>query len=597
MKRQKKQSHAIRGGSDSEEASTRQQSPPAADAPAGFLRQNAGRLIILVAITFFAYIPAIGGNYIWDDDQYVTQNHTLQSLQGLGRIWLEPAATPQYYPLVFSSFWVEHHLWGLNPTGYHVVNVLLHICVAGFLFYILQYLGVPGAWLAALVFSLHPVHVETVAWISERKNLLSGLFYMCSAVFFLRFFKAGDAHGSDTGNEQWRYYLAGMVLFICALLSKTVTCTLPVALIVVLWWKRGRITPKEAFSMIPPLIVGAAMGLLTAWLEHSHVGAQGAEWEISIIGRFLVAGRALCFYMWKLLWPVNLIFNYPHWNVDDRVWWQYLYLISAAALFLLLWLKRDRFGRGPLSASLFFAVTLFPALGFINVFPFRYSYVADHFQYLASIGPIAFIAAAAYRKVSVYSQRKKRCFLAAAAVVLVVLAGKTWVQGYAYADSWTLWNDTLRKNPESEIAHNNIGSDLSRQGKHQEAIAHFTEALRIMPGSVRAHYNFGVELALMGRTGEAMQHYREALRIYPRDSQTLNNMGTILMKEGKSDEAIQCWKLAVDARPEYVGAHFNLMTAYQVIGDRESAMREYARIKDLDPDFAERLKNPVHAKQ
>ncbi|MGO9376395.1 MAG: tetratricopeptide repeat protein [Syntrophobacteraceae bacterium] len=265
--------------------------------------------------------------------------------------------------------------------------------------------------------------------------------------------------------------------------------------------------------------------------------------------------------------------------------------ISAALV------ETGSFRAGPFVGLAFFAVTLFPALGFINVFPFRYSYVADHFQYLASIGPIAFIAAAAYRKVSVYSQRKKRCFLAAAAVVLVVLAGKTWVQGYAYADSWTLWNDTLRKNPESEIAHNNIGSDLSRQGKHQEAIAHFTEALRIMPGSVRAHYNFGVELALMGRTGEAMQHYREALRIYPRDSQTLNNMGTILMKEGKSDEAIQCWKLAVDARPEYVGAHFNLMTAYQVIGDRESAMREYARIKDLDPDFAERLKNPVHAKQ
>ena len=349
--------------------------------------------------------------------------------------------------------------------------------------------------------------------------------------------------------------------------------------------------------MVPPLIVGAAMGLLTAWIERSHVGAQGANWGISITGRFLVAGRALCFYMWKLLWPVNLIFNYPHWNVDDRVWWQYLYLISTAALFLLLWLKRDRLGRGPLAASLFFAVTLFPALGFINVFPFRYSYVADHFQYLASIGPIAFIAAAAYRMVSGYSQRKKRCFLAAAAVVLVVLAGKTWVQGYAYADSPTLWNDTLRKNPESALAHNNIGSNLSREGKHQEAIAHFTEALRIMPGSERAHYNLGVELASMGRTGEAMQHYREALRISPRDAQTLNNVGTILMEEGRSDEAIQCWKRAVDSQPDYIGAHLNLMIAYQATGDRESAMREYARIKDLDPDYAERLKNPVHAKQ
>src|SRR5208337_3901437 len=159
--------------------------------------------------------------------------------------------------------------------------------------------------------------------------------------------------------------------------------------------------------------------------------------------------------------PVTLIFNYPHWNVDERAWWQYLYPIAAAAMFLLLWFKRDRFGRGPLAALLFFAVTLFPALGFVNVFPFRYSYVADHFQYLACIGPIAFIAAAAYLAASGYSLRKKRCLAAAAAVVLAVLAGKTWVQGYAYADSPTLWNDTLRKNPESALAHNNIGSNLS----------------------------------------------------------------------------------------------------------------------------------------
>ena len=265
-----------------------------------------------------------------------------------------------------------------------------------------------GAWLAALVFALHPVNVETVAWISERKNVLSGLFYMSSALFFLKFFRAGDFPGSDCENGQWRYYFAGMAIFICALLSKTVTCTLPVALIVVLWWKRGRVTRKEASLLVPAFIAGAAMGLLTAWLEHSHVGTQGVNLGLSIIGRFLVAGRALGFYLWKMLCPLNLIFNYPHWNVDDRVWWQYLYPVAVAALFLILWLKRGRFGRGPLAASLFFAVTLFPALGFVNVFPFRYSYVADHFQYLAGIGPIAFIAAAAYRIVSGCSPKEKK---------------------------------------------------------------------------------------------------------------------------------------------------------------------------------------------
>ncbi|MFZ0929155.1 MAG: tetratricopeptide repeat protein [Syntrophobacteraceae bacterium] len=663
--------------------------------PNSKIRPEIWKVLLLLAVTVLAYTSAIKGGYIWDDDMYVTGNETLKSVEGLARIWTQPQASPQYYPLVFTTFWLEHQAWGLNPFGYHLVNVLLHACVACLLCYLLLSLEVPGAWLAALVFAVHPVNVETTAWISERKNLLSGFFYMLSAIAFLRFYGVGRwaVHRSAT-SEQWTvnseqkklsnqnppcpplekainsvrstapgaidpgsflpregaksrrkkirsrgerelqtvfdskgvdgsaktpagfsllflrgfaasrenliYYCIGFTLFVCALLSKTVTCTLPVALLLVLWWKRGRITRGEALSLAPLFAAGAGMGLMTAWLERTHVGASGADWGLGLAERFLVAGRALCFYAGKLLWPFHLSFNYERWAVDGGVWWQYLYPLAVAVVLLALWMARGRIGRGPMAAALFFAASLFPTLGFFDVFPFRYSYVADHFQYLASIGPIVLLAACASGYVLQHHRRRLALFTAAAVLVVSVLGIKTWSQGNIYADSWTLYNETLKSNPDSVLAHNNLGSLLSKQGKHDEALAHFTEALRVRPGFgislenvSMTYYNMGVELAAQGKIDEAIERYEEALEVKPDLEKVQNNLGSLLAQKGRVEDAVRCWAKAVKIKPDYAGAHYNLMIGYTQLGDSLAARREYDRIKSLDPALAEKARSMI----
>ncbi|HOW19171.1 MAG TPA: O-GlcNAc transferase, partial [Phycisphaerae bacterium] len=337
----------------------------------------AGLLLLALAV----YIPAMRGGFVWDDDDYVTENRTLRSLDGLGRIWFDIRATPQYYPLVFTSFWLEYHLWDSRPGGYHVVNILLHGTSAVLLWLVLRRLAVPGAWFAAAVFAVHPVHVESVAWITERKNVLSGVFYLSAALVWLRFAGLDCPRAAEPRRRS--LYAIGLFLFACALLSKSVTASLPAALLLVLWWKRGRIARGDFLPLVPFFALGAVMGLITAWVERHHVGAEGAEWALSAAERCLIAGRALWFYAAKLIWPVRLTFIYPRWPIDSGVWWQYLYPIAAVAAIGLLWGLRRRIGRGPLVAVLFFAITLAPALGFFDVYPMRYSFVADHFQYHA----------------------------------------------------------------------------------------------------------------------------------------------------------------------------------------------------------------------
>jgi hypothetical protein len=349
----------------------------------------------LLAVVIAAHFPASRNAFIWDDDSYLTGNALVQAPDGLGKIWFEPSASPQYYPLVFSTFWLEHRLWGLNPSGYHWVNILLHAGATVLLWVALLRLSVPGAWLAALLFGIHPVHVESVAWIAERKNVLSGFLYLGAFLACLRVFRLDGRSGANAGEEfDRRAYASALVLFAGALLSKTVTATLPLAVAIVYWWKRGRFDgPKFWKRLAPFLLLGAVAGGTTAWLEVIHVGARGADWSLSAMDRILVAGRAVWFYAGKIVWPADLMFVYPRWRIDSGNPLQYIPPLGAAALVLLLWRWKDRLGRGPLAAACYFGVTLAPALGFLNVYPMRYSFVADHFQYLASIGVLTLVAA------------------------------------------------------------------------------------------------------------------------------------------------------------------------------------------------------------
>jgi tetratricopeptide (TPR) repeat protein len=531
----------------------------------------------LLGATLIAYLPALNGRLLWDDDAHVTKP-ALQSFEGLWRIWFQLGATQQYYPLLHSAFWIEHRLWGDAVTGYHLVNVVLHAAAACLVVMIVRRLSLPGAWLAGFVFALHPVCVEAVAWISEQKSTLSAVFYLGSALAYLHF---------DETRRRSRYLLA-LGLFVLALLTKTVTATLPAALLVVLWWRRGRLEWKrDVLPLLGWFPLGAAAGLFTAWVEKRFVGAEGADYTLTVAQRFLLAGRAICFYAAKLAWPVNLTFTYPRWTINPGQWWQYLFpagVVVAVAVLCLL----ARRNRGPLAGFLIFSGTLFPVLGFLNVYPFRYSWVADHFQYLACLGVIV-PAACALAGAAVRIPLIKTHGAAFAAMLLVVPGVLTWRQCGMYGDAETLYRETLQRNPASYMAHVNLGNLLlERPGRLPDAIAEYEAALRIRPDNAEAHNSLGAALMRTpGRVADAIAEFETALRSKPDYAEAHNSLGSALMQTpGRSADGIAEFETALRLRPDYVEAHVNLGNALlDIPGRRQDAIAEFETALLIQPDF------------
>jgi hypothetical protein len=323
-------------------------------------------LLVLVV-----YLPALSGQFLSDDDSNVTKRAPLRSFAGLSRIWFEPGATQQYYPLTHTSFWLDYHLWGLNPFGYHVENVLLHALSSILLWLTLRRLAVKGAWLGAALFALHPVCVESVAWITERKNTLSAFFFLSAILASLEFWlpqsvlaKTGPNRpglASDNPYGPRKFYWLTFVLYLCALWSKTATVALPVIVLLLLWWKRGGFARRNLIFLVPFFAAGTAMGLITMWVESHDLGATGLEWEgISRLQRGLIGARALWFYLGKLFWPHPLMFMYPRWNVRAGDPLAYLPLAAGIALLLLLWRYRQGWGRPVLFVAAYFVCMLVP---------------------------------------------------------------------------------------------------------------------------------------------------------------------------------------------------------------------------------------------
>ena len=443
---------------------------PAPAATRSFARQQWLFAAALLVAVLLAYQPAWQGGFVWDDDSHVTKPE-LRSWHGLYRIWFELGATPQYYPLVCTTFWVEHKLWGDATLGYHLVNLLLHATSALLVALVLRRLAIPGAYLAAAIFALHPVCVESVAWITELKNTLSGVFCLTALLSYLRFDQT----------RKTSLYLGALGLFVLALLSKTAIVMLPVALLVIAWWQRGRLSwRRDVLPAVPFFLASAAAGLLTVWVEREIVGAQGTSFQMTVVERCLLAGRVIWFYLGKLFWPTGLTFFYPRWQVSQAVWWQYLFPAAALLLGAGLWMLRGRW-RGPLAGLLFFVAMLFPVLGFFGVFYFTYSFVADHFQYLASLGVIALVSAGVALLLGRWGLWRRPVGYAVCFTLLATLGVLTWRQCWMYADLETFYRTTIDRNPACWMAHNNLGPLLVARGRVDEAIAQYRKALEIKP--------------------------------------------------------------------------------------------------------------------
>src|SRR5437762_1954818 len=496
----------------------------------------------LVALTVLAYLPAVRNGFIWDDDAWLMHNRTLEGANGLYRLWFDLLALQQYYPITGTAFWIQYQLWGFHPFGYHAVNVALHTLNAVLFWFVLRKLGLRGAWFAAAVFAVHPVMVESVAWVTEIKNLLSTAFFLGSVLAYLNF---ENLERRDLPRRDG-WFVFSLLLFICALLSKSVTCSLPVVLAILIWWKRERIRPADFRPLLPYFLVGLPMGLLTAWLEVHHVGAAGAFFNLEFYQRCIIAGRAILFYFFKLVWPNDLTFIYPRWEVTSL--WLLLVPAFVALCLLALWFLRKRIGKGPFASAAFFVVTLGPILGFFSGYAMQFSFVADPCQYLSSLGVIAL----ARLLPNALSGASYHIRIAALGFVLVTLGLLTARQSLIYNSKDTLWRDTLIKNPRCWLAHNNLGVDLTERGISQGAEEHYRAAVRLNSRYYEAENNLGEALLARNQVEEAARHINRSIEINPTYAASHWNQALVLARQAKSDEAYEIVDQGLQQRPIYL---------------------------------------------
>ena len=534
--------------------------------------------LILAVVTLMAYNPAWHGQLLWDDDNCSTPPE-LRSVEGLRRIWFQPRATAQYYPLLYTSYWIQQRVWGDSPTGYHLINLLLHIGCVVMVLKILRFLRIPGAELAAIIFALHPVNVETVAWIAERKNTLSGIFALGATLSYLKF--------DDTRSR--RNYALAIGLFLFGLLSKTAIVTVPLAWLVILWWKRAAVSwRRDVVPAIPFVCLSVASGLVTRWFENVGIGYKSKILDFPLLDRCLIAGRAFWFQLGKLFWPSNLTFVYPRWDINAEVWWQYLFPIGVLALLVILWSLR-RWSRAPLAGALVYILLLLPSLGFLNIYFFVYSFVADHWQYLACLGIIVPCASGitllAARKESWQDWLEPAITLVLGGVLFVL----TWQQSRMYTDIETLYRTTIARNPGCWMAQVNLGNILHKADRIPEAMDLFKQALKIKPAV--GYYSIGNALVIKGRTSEAIDQYKQALQIDPDYADAHQNLGSALLLTGRTREAIEHYEQALRIDPGFAGAHNNLGHALVQTGRAQEAIDHYKEALRITPNFADAHNN------
>ena len=563
-------------------------SPPASDGSLGWLRDlwERGWLkgLLLVAAVIFAYQPAWHAGFIWDDDDYVTQNPLLAAPDGLRRIWFSLDSPSQYFPLTYTTFRLERTFWGVNPAGYHWVNILLHAANALLVWRLLKRLGVPGAWLGAAIFALHPVQVESVAWITERKNVLSLLFFLLALLAWIEFVE-------DRPKPPWRFYFLSVFCHALALFSKTTACTLPAALLLILWLKGKPINRSRLVQMIPFLTLGAGMGLVTVWWERFHQGTQGTLFSLGLPERIMIASHAVWFYLGKLVWPSNLTFSYQRWTINAADPLAYGWLVAGTGLVAAICFTRRWTGRSVEVAALFYVATLSPILGFIMLYTFNFSFVADHYQYIASIGPIALAAAGLTAALGFIREERRFLTPVLGGALLLILGVLTWRQCGMYANLETLWRTTLARNPDSYLAQNNLGNVLFRNGRMVEAMEHYQKALAIYPQYELAHNNLGLVLFRNGRVDEAMEQYQAALVTAPDYADAHDNLGHALARKGRVNEAMEHYQRAVEIQPRNAAAQIDLGTALLQKGQADEAIAHLQMALEIQPDNAETHNN------
>lgn len=541
--------------------------------------------VILFVAVFLAYYPALKAGYIWDDNDHLTENPHLEDLQGLKRIWTSFAGV--YYPLALTTFWFMRRIFGLNPLPYHLLNIILHSLNAFLVWLVLRELKIKGGILAAFIFALHPMHVQSVAWVTELKNTQSGFFYLLSILYFVKFYtiyNLRESKKAPSTQRRWKWYTLSLVFFLLALLSKTSTVVLPAALILLIWWMNRSYGWKHFSITIPFFILSVLSSAWTIGEQLLHAGAKGPEWSQTFPERILIAVRSLWFYLQKILFPHPLVFIYPRWEVAHAKFLWYVPVAGLALVFIFLIIKRNTgWGRPLLLVSLFFSATLFPMLGFFNMYIARYTYVADHFPYLASIGPIILIGYGISRLVETIPAAKFPLRNIIPFFLLLLFGILANIQSRIYKNTETVWRDTIGKNPSCWLAYNNLGELLAREGKMEEAFNCFTKAYDLKNDYEAACYNLGTFALRQGDYEKAADYLEKAIRANRNYPEAYNNLGNALSRLGRIEEAIANYKEAIRLRAGYMDAYFNLANTYYRMKDINPAVENYQNALGIAP--------------
>ena len=542
-------------------------------------QQNALPLLTFLTAIFVFYFPALSGEFIWDDAIF-SEERTIHSWSGLWSIWFAPseiAREAHYWPVAYTAFWLQHKLFGLNPLGYHIVNCLLYFVNVVLIWRLLLKLEVPGAWAISMVFTVHPLHVESVAWVIQQKDLLSALFYLGAVHAWLQFRESSSP----------KTYALALSLYALGLLSKSIVITLPVALLVLLWWKQERISAQDIMRLFPFLIVGFAVTLGDYLF---YISREEIDFTYSFLERILIAAQAVWFYVGKLLWPTNLIVIHPHFDISVGNLVAWLSVAATVGVLVLLWNYRHRMGKGPLAGVAFFGITLSPILGFVDYGYMQFSFVADRYQYLAGLGLVAVLVGGATYAVQRHITSSRYAAMGVFAVLVIGLGILTWRQATIYQDEIAIFRHITSHNPTAYNAYHNLGSALFRADRAEEAYEASLKAVELQPNRSGTHANVASALVLLKRYDEAEEYIKRALELDPRNGGAWQNYGSLLFQQQRYEEAVATFQKMIDLGADLILAHGAIADSYYQLGHHAKAMEWLDRAQALTPTPSEQNK-------
>ena len=547
--------------------------------PAARLIRHPAILLLQAAIIalagWYAQGPALSGGWVWDDHLDIVANPRLRDAAGLGGIWLHPTGV-NYFPLTATLQWVQWHLWQDHPAGYHWTNLCLHLLSALLLWRLLRKLGVRAAWLGGLLFAIHPLAVESVAWIAELKNTAALPLLLLAFSAWLDY---------DAGARR-ADYLRSLLLFLAAMLCKTTVAMFPACLLLHAWWRRGRLARTDGKAAAPFFAISLALGLVTIWFEqHRAIGATVIEVG-GFLPRLAAAGLALAFYTWQSVLPVGLAPVYPRWPVDPPRLLAFLPWLVLATVAGWCWVKRAAWGRHLLFGGGWFFLHLLPALGLIPMAFQRLAWASDHFAYAALPGLIGVAAAGAGALRENLAGLRRALALAAAGAMLALLARASHDYARIFQSEEAFWSCAVARNPDAWIAHYNLGNELLRQGRFAEAANHYARTVQLKPDHDQAQNNWGNALAALGRPPEAVVHYEAALRLQPDSADAQVNLGNALIQLQRLPEAVAAYERALRAEPASARAHYNLANVLVRLHRLPEALAHYGAALEAEPASA-----------